>query len=82
MPKKQDPKRVSHKDFEKLELRVGKIKAVKLHQNKRDYIMAVDLGPVEQDLQVVADLKEISSIVRCSQGTTVFPKPDTDVLLL
>ena len=58
MPKKQEQKRTSQKDFEKLELRVGTIKAVKEHQNRRDYILLVDLGPVEQDLQVVADLKD------------------------
>ncbi len=61
MTKKQKHK-VTEKDFEKLELRVGTVKAVKRHQNERDYIILVDLGPVEQDLQVVADLKESYSM--------------------
>ncbi len=44
--------------FEDLDLRIGKIKAVKDHPNAdRLYILAVDLGKVERDLQLVAGLK-------------------------
>ncbi len=53
-----DPKKITPKDFEKLELRVGMIKGVQWHKNKKDYILLVDLGPVDQDVQIVADLKE------------------------
>ncbi len=46
------------KDFEKLDLRVGKIKAVKDHPKTRDYILLIDLGQAEQDMQIVADLDQ------------------------
>jgi methionyl-tRNA synthetase len=52
-----DPKKLTHKDFEKFEFRVAQIKAAKEHDTKPEYILALDLGPVEQDIQVVADLK-------------------------
>lgn len=53
-----DPKKVTQRDFEKLELRVGRIKGSKLHDNGREFILLVDLGPADQDVQIVADLKE------------------------
>ncbi|RLE46996.1 methionine--tRNA ligase [Candidatus Woesearchaeota archaeon] len=53
-----DPKKVTKKDFEKLELRIGKITGAELHENKIDYILLIDLGPAERDIQIVADLKE------------------------
>ena len=49
---------IKAKDFEKLNLRVGKIKAAQLHPKVADYILLIDLGPVERDMQIVADLKE------------------------
>ncbi len=61
-----DPKKLTHADFERLELRVGTIKGAKPHENGQDYILLIDLGPVEQDLQVVADLNggyEIEELV-------------------
>lgn len=51
-----DPKKVRHKDFEKLELRVGRITGVKKLGN--EYLLLIDLGPADQDVQVVADLKK------------------------
>lgn len=57
-PDQLDPKKVTHRDFEKLELRVATIKGAKLHENGQDYVLALDLGPVELDIQVVVDLKE------------------------
>ncbi|MBD3361520.1 hypothetical protein GF358_01880 [Candidatus Woesearchaeota archaeon] len=53
-----DPKKITHKDFEKLELRTATIKAAKQHPKKPEYVLVLDLGPVERDVQVVADLKE------------------------
>ena len=53
-----DPKKLTHKAFEALELRVGTIRGVKLHPKTDDYLLDVDLGPVEQDIQIIADLKD------------------------
>lgn len=49
-------RKVTHKDFEKLELRVGTIKAVKTHPEVNEYILLIDLGIADQDLTVVVDL--------------------------
>ena len=49
---------ISDEDFEKLNIRIGKIKAVEPHPKVKDYILLIDLGPVERDMQVVANLKE------------------------
>lgn len=51
--------KVSMNDFSKIDLRVGEIKAVKIHP-KADklYILMVGLGEGEHDLQLVAGLKE------------------------
>jgi len=49
---------INTKDFEKLNIRVGKIKAVKQHEKLPDYILLIDLGQAEQDMQIVADLKD------------------------
>ncbi len=57
-----DPKKIRLKDFEKLELRVGEIKGAELHENKKDYVLLIDLGPAERDIQVVASLKESYTI--------------------
>lgn len=53
-----DPKKVKHTDFERFELRVGAIKAAKQHPEVDDYILIIDLGPVERDIQIVVNLKE------------------------
>jgi methionyl-tRNA synthetase len=49
---------INYEDFEKLNIRVGKIKAVEPHPKLQDYILLIDLGPVERDMQIVTDLKE------------------------
>lgn len=49
---------ISYEDFEKLNIRVGKIKAVEPHPEIQDYIILIDLGPVERDMQIVTNLKE------------------------
>ncbi len=46
----------SPKVFEKLNIRVAKIKGIKNHPKTKDYILDLDLGIVERDCQVVADL--------------------------
>jgi tRNA-binding EMAP/Myf-like protein len=51
-------KYLSAKHFERLNLRVGKIKAVKKHPKVDEYILLIDLGPVDQDAQIIADLKK------------------------
>jgi methionyl-tRNA synthetase len=53
-----DPKKLTCKEFDKFEFRVAQIKAAKPHDTKPEYILALDLWPVERDIQVVADLKE------------------------
>jgi len=49
---------VTYKDLEKLNLRVANIKAAKQHPNAPYYLLVLDLGQVEPDVQVVADLAE------------------------
>ena len=49
---------VSVEDLEKLNLRVATIKAVKQHPNAPYFLLALDLGPTNPDIQVVADLAE------------------------
>ena len=40
-------------------LRVGKIKAVKDHPNaEKLYLLLIDIGPIEQNIQLVAGLKQ------------------------
>ncbi|MBD3318534.1 hypothetical protein GF342_01355 [Candidatus Woesearchaeota archaeon] len=57
-----DPKHISLADFEKIELRVGQVKAVKKHPKNNDYVLLIDLGMAEQDLQVVADISDAYSM--------------------
>jgi len=59
---KCDPKKITHKHFEKLEIRAATIKAAKLHPAKKEYILALDLGPAERDMQAVAGLKQSYTI--------------------
>lgn len=50
--------KISFNDWKKLDLRVGQIKAVKQHPNAdKLYILLVDLGEGEHDLQLIAGLK-------------------------
>jgi methionine--tRNA ligase beta chain len=52
-------KKISHSDFEKLQLRVGTIKKVSVHPKKQDaYIILVDTAAADEDIQVVASLKD------------------------
>lgn len=51
-----DPKKISHTIFEKLELRIGQINAIKRHPKVKSYVLSVDLGPAERDIQIVASL--------------------------
>ena len=50
-------KEVSASDFEKLNIRVGTINGVKQHPERDEFILLIDLGVAERDMQVVADLK-------------------------
>ena len=52
-----DPIKLTFKDFEKFEIRVAQIKGAENHPKKDEYILLLDLGPVERDIQVVADIK-------------------------
>jgi methionine--tRNA ligase beta chain len=50
---------ITLQDFEKINLKVATVKAVKLHPSNKDmYILLLDLGPEAQDVQVVAGLKK------------------------
>ncbi len=53
-----DPIKLTFKDFEKFEIRAAEITGAEMHPKKQEYILLLDLGPVERDIQVVADLKE------------------------
>jgi len=44
--------------FEKINLKVAKIKAVKKHPQTGDYVLLIDIGAVGADKQLVADLKK------------------------
>lgn len=46
------------KEFMKLDLRVGEIKAVKDHPNAdKLYVLLVDMGPLQSDFQIVSGLR-------------------------
>lgn len=50
---------ISFKEWKKIDLRVGKITGVKDHPNAdKLYIILVDLGKGEHDLQIVSGLKD------------------------
>ncbi|MCX6708802.1 MAG: hypothetical protein NTW67_04125 [Candidatus Woesearchaeota archaeon] len=52
-----DYKKITHKDFEKLQLRVGTIAKITLHpKNPKDYIILVDCAGADEDIQVVAGI--------------------------
>lgn len=54
-----DYRKISHADFEKLQLRVGTIAGIKVHpKNKKEYIILVDCAAADEDVQVVADLAD------------------------
>jgi methionine--tRNA ligase beta chain len=53
-----DWKKISHSDFEKLQLRVGTIKKVTMHPKSDEYIILVDTAAADEDVQVVAALKD------------------------
>ncbi len=51
--------KISFEDFEKVDLRVGKIKSVKQHPDAdKLLILMVDLGEGEHDIQLVAGIKQ------------------------
>jgi methionyl-tRNA synthetase len=51
--------KISIKEWEKIDLRVGKVTAVKDHPNAdKLYILLVDLGEGEHDVQIVAGIKQ------------------------
>ena len=46
-------------DFEKIDLRVATVKAIKLHPSNKDmYILLLDLGEKAVDVQVVAGMRK------------------------
>ena len=54
-----DYKKIGHQAFEKLQFRVGTIKKVSVHpKNAKDYILLVDCAGADEDVQVVAALKD------------------------
>ena len=54
-----DYNKIEHRDFEKLQLRVGTIKKVTIHPKKPDdYVILVDTAAADEDIQVVASLKD------------------------
>lgn len=56
---KKDCEPILYKDFKKMEIRVGTIKAVKDHPNANKlYLILVDFGKEDLDRQIVAGIKE------------------------
>ena len=53
-----DPVKKTLKDFDDFEIRVATITGAEMHPKKDEYVLLLDLGPVERDIQVVADLKK------------------------
>ncbi len=54
-----DWKKISHSDFEKLQLRVGTIVDIKAHpKNKKYYTLLLDCAAADEDIQVVASLTD------------------------
>ena len=54
-----DYKKITHNDFEKLQLRVGTISQIKVHpKNPKDYVILVDCAAADEDIQVVAALAD------------------------
>ncbi|GEM_PF-530796 len=54
-----DYKKITHKDFEKLQLRVGTIAKITVHpKNKKMYILLIDTAAADEDIQVVASLAD------------------------
>ena len=52
-----DYKKITRKDFEKLQLRVGTIAKITAHpKNPKDYIILVDCAGADEDIQVVAGI--------------------------
>lgn len=52
-------KQISFEDFKKIDLRIGEIKAVKIIEGAdKLYILLVGLGKGEQDIQLVAGIRE------------------------
>ncbi len=62
MPRKADVgdyRKISHADFEKIQFRVGTIVDIKVHtKNKHDYILLLDCAAADEDIQVVAALRD------------------------
>lgn len=51
--------KISFDDWKRLDLRIGKIKSVKDHPNAdKLYILVIDLGKGEHDIQIVSGLRE------------------------
>jgi len=57
-----DFKKITHADFEKIQFRVGTIVDIKIHTNKKDYILLLDCAAADEDIQVVASLADSYSI--------------------
>jgi len=53
-----DPLKEQLKDFDDFEIRIADIKGAEQHPKKDEYVLLLDLGPAERDIQVVADLKK------------------------
>ncbi|MBU1876404.1 MAG: hypothetical protein ABH824_06625 [Nanoarchaeota archaeon] len=53
---------VKYQNFEKFNLKVGKIKAVKQHPKTDDYILLIDISSTGADKQLVANLKKSYSM--------------------
>ena len=66
MPRKADIgdyKKISHADFEKIQFRVGTIVDIKVHtKSKNDYILLLDCAAADEDVQVVASLRDSYNI--------------------
>ena len=65
--------KVLFEDWKKLDLRIGKIGGVKDHPSAdKLYILLVDLGKGEHDVQIVAGLKENYNKALCIDAELMF----------
>lgn len=70
-----------YKDFAQLNLRIGKIKAVKPHPKTDDYILLVDIGPIGADKQVVVNLKNSYSLAELMGKSVIIAIAEEPVIV-
>ncbi len=76
-------KKISTKDFERVQLRVGTIARIAVHpKSKKNYVMLVDTAAADEDIQVVAALADSLKMTELigKQVVVVCNLPPVDVM--